>query len=214
MKNVSPCSTRSRNKGHWLLQKNRRTSIREMMRLQGIDPDEFKQVVPDSVIRQQIGNAMSVNVVERIRANALRAAGLTQKSCLKSSDQQFSRWESGIGFDSIRPTASKATIPKTMSCKDEETQRTRNEMYLMSTGSARKIMLDRGASHHMVNIDDLTDEELEARRELDISISLRSATHVIWVKECVDTCIYELAITVVADLTAINGCPCVLSFGK
>ena len=46
-------------------------------------------------------------------------------------------------------------------------------MFLMSTGSARKMMLDSGASHHMVNIDDLKDEELETQRELDIPMSLR-----------------------------------------
>ena len=113
MKNVSPCLTKSRSKGHWLIHKNRRTTIREMMRLQGIDPDKFKQVVPDNVMGQQLGNAMSVNVVERILANALKAAGLTHKSCLKSSEQQFPRWESGEGFNSIRPKASKSIfIPK------------------------------------------------------------------------------------------------------
>ena len=113
MKNVSPCLTRSRNKGHWwLIHKSRRTSIREMMRLQGIDPDKFKQVVPDSVMGQQLGNAMSVNVVERILASALTAAGLTHKSCLRSSNQQLSRWESGVGFDSIRPKARKNTSPQ------------------------------------------------------------------------------------------------------
>ena len=87
MKNVSPCSTRSRNKGHWLIHKNRRMSSKEMMRLLRIDPDKFKQVVPDSVMGQQLGSAMSVNVVERILANALKAVGLTHKSCLKSSEQ-------------------------------------------------------------------------------------------------------------------------------
>ena len=56
-----------------------------MMRLQGIHPDKFKQVVPDSVMGQQLGNAMSVNDVDRILENGLGAAGLTQKSCLKSS---------------------------------------------------------------------------------------------------------------------------------
>ena len=95
-----------------------------------------------------------------------------------------------------------------MTCKGEEIQRPRNEMYLMSTGSARKMMLDSGASHHMVNINDLTDEELDTKRELDVPISLRSAIQVIWVRECVDVWIYELAIMVAAALTEINGCPC------
>ena len=45
MFNVSPCITRSRNRGHWLIHRNRRTSLHEMMRLQGIDPLTFKQVL-------------------------------------------------------------------------------------------------------------------------------------------------------------------------
>ena len=44
----SPCITRSRNKGHWLTHKNRRMNIKEVMRLQGIDPEHFKQVVSDT----------------------------------------------------------------------------------------------------------------------------------------------------------------------
>ena len=80
----SPCLIRSRNKGHWLMHKNRRTNIKEMLRLQGINPETFKSVVPDSVLGQQIGNAMHVNVVERILSRALLAAGLVSKSCLKT----------------------------------------------------------------------------------------------------------------------------------
>ena len=75
-------------------------------------------------------------------------------------------------------------------------------------------MLDSGASHHMVNIDDLSEEELATRRDLSAPIAMRSATQVIWVTECVDIWIYELGITVVAALTEIDGCPCVLSLGK
>ena len=69
--NYSPCITRSRNRGHWLIHKNRRMTIREMMRLQGVDPVTFVQVVSDSVMGQQLGNAMSVNVIEQVMANVL-----------------------------------------------------------------------------------------------------------------------------------------------
>ena len=103
MKNVSPCLTRSRNRGHWLLHKNRRMSIKEMMRLQGIDPDKFKQVVPDSVMGQHIGNAMSVNVIERILSRALKAAGLLKDSCLKNQKHKLDRWETGEGIAELRP---------------------------------------------------------------------------------------------------------------
>ena len=75
-------------------------------------------------------------------------------------------------------------------------------------------MLDSGAGHHMVNIEDLSEEELATRRDLSTPIAMRSATQVIWVTECVDIWIYELGITVVASLTEIDGCPCVLPLGK
>ena len=42
-----------------------------------MNPDDFKQVVPDAQWRKQLGNAMSVNVVERLLARLLPAAGLT-----------------------------------------------------------------------------------------------------------------------------------------
>ena len=87
-------------------------SIREMMRLQGIDPDKFKQVVSDSVMGQQLGNAMSVNVIERILARALRAAGLVHLPCLKDGRTKLDRWETGVGFDAIRPKASTNMILK------------------------------------------------------------------------------------------------------
>ena len=110
--------------------------------------------------------------------------------------------------------ANQIFIPKAEASKEEVIQRPRNEMYLMSTGSARKMMLDSGASHYMVHIDDSNEEELATRRDLSTPIAMRSATQVIWVTECVDIWIYELGITVVASLTEIDGCPCVLSLGK
>ena len=86
---IPPCIATSRNRGHWLIHKNRRMNVKEMMRLHGIDPDNFNQVVSDSVMGQQLGNAMSVNVVERIIVNSLGAAGLVRKSCLKTSKINF-----------------------------------------------------------------------------------------------------------------------------
>ena len=73
-------------------------NIQEMMRLQGIDPDGFHQVVSDSVMGQQLGNAMSVNVVEQVISKALQAAGLVRKSSMKNSGVDFERWQEGRGF--------------------------------------------------------------------------------------------------------------------
>ena len=59
------------------LQLGRLLNARERCRLQGINPDDFKQVVPDAQWRKQLGNAMRVNVLERLLARLLPAVGLT-----------------------------------------------------------------------------------------------------------------------------------------
>ena len=47
-----------------------------MFRLQGMDPTAFKVAVPETQLGQQIGNAMSVNVIERVMFQALKVAKL------------------------------------------------------------------------------------------------------------------------------------------
>ena len=42
-----------------------------------MSPDHFKQVVSDAQWRKQLGNVMSVNMVERLLARLLPAVGLT-----------------------------------------------------------------------------------------------------------------------------------------
>ena len=61
----------------WISNRGRLLNARERCRLQGINPDDFKQVVSDAQWRKQLGNAMSVNVVERLLARLLPAVGLT-----------------------------------------------------------------------------------------------------------------------------------------
>mmetsp|Transcript_56207 Transcript_56207/g.174313 ORF Transcript_56207/g.174313 Transcript_56207/m.174313 type:complete len:372 (-) Transcript_56207:526-1641(-) len=81
-KDVSPCMTCSRGMGHWVTNRGRRVTKDEMMRLQGIDPASFKTVVSETQLGRQIGNAMSVNVLERIFVKALPAAGLAAHGSL------------------------------------------------------------------------------------------------------------------------------------
>mmetsp|Transcript_35379 Transcript_35379/g.82169 ORF Transcript_35379/g.82169 Transcript_35379/m.82169 type:complete len:96 (+) Transcript_35379:2-289(+) len=52
------------------------------MRLQGMTPETFKVVVSDAQLGKQIGNAMSVNVLERLFVRALPAAGLAEARTL------------------------------------------------------------------------------------------------------------------------------------
>ena len=51
-------------------------NIDEMLRLQGFQPSQFRTVVSSSELGKQCGNAMSVNVLERVLAKLLPAARL------------------------------------------------------------------------------------------------------------------------------------------
>ena len=48
-----------------------------LCRLMGMHPRRMKVVVSENQFAKQLGNSMTVNVLERIRARALPAAGLT-----------------------------------------------------------------------------------------------------------------------------------------
>jgi len=84
---ATPCMTCGRRSGHWISNRGRRMTTGEMMRLQGMNPDGFVQKVSDQQLGKQIGNAMSVNVLERIFVRLLPAAGLVPASKLQD------RWE-------------------------------------------------------------------------------------------------------------------------
>ncbi len=62
--------------GHWITSRNRRLSLAEMFRLQGMNPEKVIVDVSMRTLGQQIGNAMSVNVVERVLLIALRALNM------------------------------------------------------------------------------------------------------------------------------------------
>eukprot|EP00931_Biecheleriopsis_adriatica_P081455 TRINITY_DN5477_c0_g1_i4.p1 TRINITY_DN5477_c0_g1~~TRINITY_DN5477_c0_g1_i4.p1 ORF type:complete len:404 (+),score=79.58 TRINITY_DN5477_c0_g1_i4:86-1213(+) len=69
------CMTKSRASGHWVTSRGRAMNLDEMLRCQGMERS-FKQVVSDSQMGAQIGNAMSQNVIERLMLRVLPAAGL------------------------------------------------------------------------------------------------------------------------------------------
>ena len=80
----------------WISNRGRLLNARERCRLQGMNPDDFKQVVSDAQWRKQLGNAMSVNVVERLLARLLPAVGLT--GALPD------RWASGTAVAELEAT--------------------------------------------------------------------------------------------------------------
>lgn len=95
---LSPCITCGRANGHWVTNRGRRFTLPEMLRLQGMDPSTFKVVVSDKQLGKQLGNTMSVNVLERLLARLLPAAGLVSASRLQD------RWENGSAVDQLEST--------------------------------------------------------------------------------------------------------------
>ena len=77
---VSPCLTKSRCEtgGHWLLNLNRKMTIDEMARLQGI-PDgrlQIPKAATEKRYKGMLGNAFTVSVVGRIALSLLRTIGI------------------------------------------------------------------------------------------------------------------------------------------
>merc|ERR1712061_851959 len=79
MRNRTMCMTKSRASGYWVTSRGRRMNLNEMLRCPGMRRC-FKQVVSDTALGCQIGNAMSQNILERLFVNLLPAAGLVQRS--------------------------------------------------------------------------------------------------------------------------------------
>ena len=94
---VSPCITCSRGGGHWLTNRGRYMNKPEMFRLQGMDPSKFNVSVSECQLGKQLGNTMSVNVLERIMTRLLPAAGLVSGSLRD-------RWEDGSALEQLSAT--------------------------------------------------------------------------------------------------------------
>ena len=93
-----PCLLRSGG-GIWISSHGRALSLRERCRLQGSNPDKVKVPVSDHQWRMQLGNSMSINVLERLLSRLLPAAGLT--------GELPDRWESGAAQKELEETVRK-----------------------------------------------------------------------------------------------------------
>ena len=73
-----PCLTRSRPQGFWISNRGRRMSVKEMLRLQGMQSMaanlDGELAVTERQLGQMIGNSMSQNVLERILARVMKCA--------------------------------------------------------------------------------------------------------------------------------------------
>ena len=189
IKNLSPCITRSRCDGHWLLHRQRRMTPCEMLRLQGVDPTTFRQNVSDRSLGQQVGNAMSVNVVERLLYEVFRQTNLVPMN-------QKDRWVTGAAQAALRDTIGKPIgselDPLSSTSYLWNPERASGTSHCGRTiidghfsglgsdqanlflcqGAASAIILDSGATHHAMSESCMTEEEVKSVYELENHIRL------------------------------------------
>ena len=94
MRDTSPCLTTTCR--IWISHYGRELNLAEKCRLQGMSPRRLNVVVSKTQFAKQLGNSMSVNVLERILAAALPAAGL--------SAPLRDRWASGYAVADLEAT--------------------------------------------------------------------------------------------------------------
>jgi len=118
-KTHSLCITTRRPSGHWITNRGRYMTTGEMMGFQGMwKPQEgFKVAVSLPQLGKQVGNAMSVNVLERIFVRVLPAAGLVPAKKLHD------RWEAAAVKGAAPSTPSRA-LKRLRSGSPEKQERT------------------------------------------------------------------------------------------
>ena len=146
MKEQSPCLTRSRFNGHWVSSRNRRMNVHEMMRLQGVDPQTFVYDISDQEIGRQLGNAMSVNVIERLLHSIFSST-----NTLPQSEETVDRWKTGQALRHLQSSID-------VSFKHTRPMGKVSGRVLSSHG-IREYLLDSGATYHLVGRSYLAAEE-------------------------------------------------------
>ena len=133
IKELSPCIICSRNQGHWITNRGRRMKINEMYRLQGMDPRRFKKIHEDTEVGRQLGNAMSVNVIERILIQILKIIPLHH-----TKTSFTDRWQTGEAIRKLQETV--------------ETVNVKYEMYQISPNTPNRVTAPVMASNPVAKI--------------------------------------------------------------
>jgi len=168
---LSPCITRSRHQGHWITNRNRRMTIYEMFRLQGMDHTQFI-VAPGVTIKdlgQQLGNAMSVNVIERVILQALNAANL--EFCLGRPNAK-DRWANGEALQQLQQGIGK---PFKNFTDPVPPGRFHERIIVPFSSDGREYLLDSGASWHSISWRNLSAKERKTKRRLPEPLSMFTA---------------------------------------
>jgi len=187
-------------------------NIKEMMRLQGINPAKFVVDVSECTLGQQIGNAMSVNVIERVLNQALQAAGLTRKGCLREKlDPTRDRWANDEGFNEVRSPC--RSVPQLNAAVKKD------RLMWAPVGSAmsvrqrfREFLIDSGASYHLIGEETLSQNEQSRKYKLAEPAVLCTASGVVYAEWAIQVKVHSLGIDV--ECVILKDIPAVLSLGK
>ena len=197
---VLPCLTRSRYRGHWITSKRRRTTMKEMLLFQGIKPSSITQTCSSTEMGKLIGNAMSVNVVERLLHSLFKSVGLLPKS---TKDRWASLSHSTIlGSSSASETVVSANPNKATASRAPRFIHTRDT----------RCIIDSGASDHIIFRKYLSKQELQTIRQARVPMDFQTANALVTSTEWVDVYIKDLDITITAWV--VNDAPPFISLGK
>ena len=136
-----------------------------------MDYSNFNQAVSDNELGKQVGNAMSVNVLERLFKHVLEAANL--------ADNLPDRWADGTAYEQLGVKVS----TKTSFVRPIQPDPGRIVKGLSAKGMpGRSFIVDSGASYHMISWKDLTDKEKKTKRLLDHPVELYTANGKVSIK--------------------------------
>jgi hypothetical protein len=170
-----------------------------MFRLQGMDPTKFKISVSQKSLGQQIGNAMSVNVVERVIQSTLKAVGLLDQAAPD-------RWATGEALSQLKASKGK-TFYKLVKNHAEGTKRMVFELSEPAASPAKRpaesnirFIADTGASLHLVDRKSLTEQQLKRMKKASKATALNTANGLVWSTDVIDLYIKELNIYITAHV--------------
>ena len=184
-------------------------TLREMASLQGIDLGNLnKEVVSKSEMGQLIGNAMTVPVIGAVIEQALQAMGLHSAGRARSNLGTRGEGQS----EAIQTAPKPATKPKSRSKATSSAKATEVAQPLVDIDGQRAMMVDSGASIHIVNEGELSAEEIQRTRPLHESMLIVTANGEVTATHCTDIHIRSLDLWVEAMI--LGKSPTVLSMGR
>ena len=202
--NKSLCLTRSRHRGFWISNQKRRLNIHERLRLQRIMPCEITNKVSNTEFAKQIGNAMSMNVVERVLLSIFKSTDMVEPD-----DED--RWKSGEAQRRLNPRMQWMYTNGILNIGREKPGQEIGPIRLIED-KTRKIIMDSGASYHLIDSRTITPEEQKSVTQINPPIKLNTANGVIKAKKQVKVYIRELGFHITA--VVLGPTPSVLSMGK